>query len=149
RQPMRTVDGALEIVFNGEIYNYRELRAELQTKEVEFVSHSDTEVLLAGWRLEGRRFVERLRGMFAFVLWDRQRGMATLVRDPFGIKPLYYGHVGGALLVASELRALLAGGASAHLSSDAVRGFLATGSVPEPLTALANIRALPAGTFVE
>lgn len=107
-QPMRSSDGQLEIVFNGEIYNYRELRDELRVLGHVFTTQSDTEVLLAAWREWREAGLQRLNGMFAFVVVDRAAGTMTLVRDPFGIKPLYY-HLGsGAVCFASEIPALCA-----------------------------------------
>src|SRR6266436_4934491 len=85
-----SADGKTIITFNGEIYNYRELRRELESKGRSFRSHSDTEVLLHLYEMEGRRMVEKLRGMYAFAIWDDSRRGVFLARDPFGIKPLYY-----------------------------------------------------------
>jgi asparagine synthase (glutamine-hydrolysing) len=105
-QPMLSADKRLSIVFNGEIYNYRELRAELQGLGHGFVSDSDTEVLLAAWAQWGRACLERLAGMFAFVVLDRQAGTLTCVRDAFGIKPFFYAAEGGEFYFASEMPAL-------------------------------------------
>ena len=107
-QPMFSADGRYAIVFNGEIYNYRELRRELQQGGVHFVSNSDTEVLLAAWAVWGKGCLTRLVGMFAFVILDKQEGTLTCVRDAFGIKPLFYMASGAEFLFASELPALLA-----------------------------------------
>jgi asparagine synthase (glutamine-hydrolysing) len=149
-QPMGSEDGRYVLSYNGEIYNFRELRAELESAGVTFSSTSDTEVLLAGWALHGPSFLRRLDGMFAFGLWDRNRGRGWLARDPFGIKPLYVAHVGASLLFASELRPLLASGrVRRRLSMDAVRTFLATGSVAEPLTIIDGVFSVPAGTIIE
>ena len=109
-QPMRSPDGALTIVFNGEIYNYRELRRGLEAAGHVFRTASDTEVILVGYRAYGERIIERLRGMFAFGIWDASRGAALLARDHFGIKPLYMHAQRGTVRVASQVRALLAGG---------------------------------------
>lgn len=112
-QPMSNSDGSLRITFNGEIYNYLELRAELS--DYPYRSHSDTEVLLAAYEKWGEDCVERLIGMFAFMIWDERRQMMFAARDRFGVKPLYY-HQGkdGALYVASEIKALHAAGAPAR-----------------------------------
>src|SRR6185503_8572195 len=107
-QPMWTRDGEVGIVFNGEIYNHLELRAELMQRGCEFVTdHSDTEVLLHGYREWGDGFVERLNGMWAFVIYDRERQRLFGSRDRFGKKPLYYFHEGDTFGFASELPALL------------------------------------------
>jgi len=145
-QPMATPDGRFRIVFNGEIYNFRALRAELERAGVRFRSESDTEVILALWAREGERSLARLRGMYAFALWDGLERELTLVRDPFGIKPLYYERRGdGELRFASQVRALEAGGASREVDLAGLAGFLLWGSVPEPRTIRASVRALPAG----
>ncbi|HEV2733539.1 MAG TPA: asparagine synthase (glutamine-hydrolyzing) [Longimicrobiaceae bacterium] len=149
-QPMRTPDGRYTLVYNGEIYNFQALRAELEAEGERFASHSDSEVLLLGWARHGRAFLPRLRGMFAFAVWDERTGTGALVRDPFGIKPLYLAEAGGALLFASEVRAVLASGLVPRvLSAGGVRSFLATGSVAEPFTAVEGVTALPAGTVLE
>ncbi len=108
-QPMVSHDGRYVIVFNGEIYNFRELRSELENGGPPFVSTGDTEVLLRGLARQGERFLERLNGMFAFALWDRRERELLLARDQLGIKPLYYAEpVPGTLLFASEIKALCA-----------------------------------------
>ena len=107
-QPMFNEDGRLAVVFNGEIYNYQALTAELQAAGHTFATRSDTEVLLHGWEEWGRALLPRLRGMFAFALWDRQTGTLFCARDAFGIKPLYYYQAAdGTLLFASEIKAFL------------------------------------------
>lgn len=145
-QPMATADARFTIVFNGEIYNHRELRDELARGGAAFVGTSDTEVILAGWARHGPRFVERLRGMFAFALWDRESSTSWLARDPFGIKPLYVAAAGEGLLFASEIRAILASGmVERTISPASVDRYLAFGSMPEPHSAIAGIDSLPAG----
>jgi asparagine synthase (glutamine-hydrolysing) len=145
-QPMHCPESALTIVFNGEIYNFRELRASLEQKGVGFRSHSDTEVLLRLYQKEGPAMVEKLRGMFAFAIWDGRERQAFMARDPFGIKPLYYTTSGGTLSFASELRVLQkTGQAGSQLNSSALMGFFETGSVAEPQTLLNGVRCLPAG----
>ena len=107
-QPMWTRDGQLGVTFNGEIYNHAELRAELKARDCQFVTdHSDTEVLLHGYREWGENFVERLNGMWAFVIYDRARQRFFGSRDRFGKKPLYYFHEGETFAFASELPSLL------------------------------------------
>lgn len=106
-QPMHSLDGRQTIIFNGEIYNYRELRGELLSLGFNFRTDSDTEVLLAAWSQWGVEGLRRLIGMFAFVVYDRNDETLTLVRDAFGIKPLYYSHNKGSFCFASEVNALL------------------------------------------
>ena len=107
-QPMHTPDGVFSIVFNGEIYNYRELRSELKALGRIFTSDSDTEVLLAAWQQWGQACLPRLTGMFAFAVFDRTRGTLTCVRDAFGIKPFFYTQEPGSFLFASEVPAIKA-----------------------------------------
>jgi asparagine synthase (glutamine-hydrolysing) len=145
-QPMATGDGRFWITFNGEIYNYEALRDELIAEGVAFRTHSDTEVLLALYSRAGPDMVKRLRGMFAFAIFDTVEQSLFLARDPYGIKPLYYSAAGGAFRFASQVKALLAGGAVARtLDPAGVTGFLLWGSVPEPYTLYREIRSLPAG----
>jgi asparagine synthase (glutamine-hydrolysing) len=146
RQPMRR--GALTIIFNGEIYNYRELRAGLEARGVAFTSHSDTEVMLRLFEEKGAAMVSELRGMFAIALWDDAKKRLFLARDPYGIKPLYYADDGGTVRVASQVKALIAGGkVSTQFDPAAAAGFFLRGTVPEPFTMYRSIRALPAGTY--
>ena len=147
RQPMTAADGRYWITFNGEIYNFRSLRQELESEGCRFVSESDTEVLLHLFRRDGPRCVERLEGMFAFVIWDTLERTAFAARDPFGIKPLYYRiGTGGEFLFASELKALLqADSGPRSLNPGAALGYLLFGSVPEPETLIQGVRCLPAG----
>ncbi len=146
-QPKASADGSLVITFNGEIYNYRELRAELQAKGRVFQSESDTEVLLQLYAEYGDAMVGRLRGMFAFGLWDVARRRLLLARDPLGIKPLYWADDGWTLRFASQAKALLAGGAVSNDADPAgIVGFHLFGSVPEPFTVWRAIHTLPAGT---
>ncbi|MDP1967473.1 MAG: asparagine synthase (glutamine-hydrolyzing) [Reyranella sp.] len=146
-QPKKSADGALTITFNGEIYNYRELRAELLAKGYEFHTDSDTEVLLQLYADCGPAMVGRLRGMFAFGLWDSRQRRLLLARDPLGIKPLYWADDGWTLRFASQAKALLAGGAVSNDPDPAgIVGFHLLGSVPEPFTVWRSIHTLPAGT---
>jgi asparagine synthase (glutamine-hydrolysing) len=145
-QPMRSANGRYVISFNGEIYDYREQRAELLRDGFEFRTESDTELLMELFAREGSRAFSRVRGMYAAALWDDVQQELILARDPYGIKPLYYAVVDGILRFASQVKALEASGAvSLEVDRDAVAGFLAWGSVPEPLTIRRAIRALPAG----
>lgn len=145
-QPMATADGQFHITFNGEIYNYRELKRELEAKGYRFRSNSDTEVLLYLYADRGERMLDALRGMYAFGIWDERKQSLFLARDPFGIKPLYYADDGKTLRFASQVKALLKGGAidTAPEPAGSV-GFLVWGSVPEPYTLYRHIRSLPSG----
>ncbi|HEV8630101.1 MAG TPA: asparagine synthase (glutamine-hydrolyzing) [Thermoanaerobaculia bacterium] len=148
-QPMAFARGRYHLTFNGEIYNFHALRAELRAHGVRFVTDSDTEVVLALYAREGAAMLPRLRGMYAFALWDDVAKTLLLARDSFGIKPLYYATEGGVLRFASQVKSLVAGGGiSAQLDLAAVAGFLLWGSVPEPLTLRQSIRQLPAGHYL-
>ncbi|WP_428663418.1 asparagine synthase (glutamine-hydrolyzing) [Reyranella sp.] len=148
-QPMHSADGTLTITFNGEIYNYRKLKAELEAKGLSFRSDSDTEVLLQLYADRGPAMVEALRGMFAFALWDSRTRRLLLVRDPLGIKPLYYADDGWTIRFASQAKALLAGGAVSRDPDPAgIVGFHLFGSVPDPFTVWRGIRAVPAGSTI-
>ncbi len=149
-QPMLAPGGQAAIVYNGEIYNYRELRAELEADGETFSTTSDTEVLLRMYLRQGPAMLSRLRGMFALAVWNEATRTMFLARDPYGIKPLYYANDGRTLRVASQVKALLAGGAvSATRDPAGVAGFLLRGSVPEPFTMYESIRSLPAGHWME
>src|SRR5215213_2235241 len=140
-QPIGKEDGTVQVVQNGEIYNYRELRRELERAGHSFRTHGDTEVLLHLYEQHGDGFAERLRGMFAIAIWDAPKRRLVLARDRFGIKPLYYGDAGGELAFASELRALPRG----EIDFDALEAFLAFNSISAPLTIFRGTRKLPAG----
>ena len=107
KQPMYNEDGSMVIVFNGEIYNYQALREELIAAGHTFASHSDTEVLLHGYEQWGKEMLGRLRGMFAFAIWDKNTESLFCARDHFGIKPLYYYTAEGEFMFASEIKAFL------------------------------------------
>lgn len=146
RQPMSIDNGRLTVTFNGEIYNFVELRQELEARGVIFHSRADTEVLLRAYDAFGERCVERLRGMFAFAIWDARARTCLLARDRLGIKPLYYSLSGNRLVFASELRALLASGlVPPDVDPTSAYEYFRTGSVPEPRTLLAGARVLEAG----
>jgi asparagine synthase (glutamine-hydrolysing) len=148
-QPMESADGRYVIVFNGEIYNFRELRRELEADGVAFRTTSDTEVLLALFAHKGERMLPRLRGMFAFAIWDTQTRELFLARDPYGIKPLYYAQTNYGLIFASQVKALLASRlVSTERGPAGWAGFFLWGSVPEPWTLFRGMFALPAGHWL-
>jgi len=144
-QPLYNEDGTVAVVYNGEIYNYRELMAELVECGHAFRTRSDTEVIVHAWEEWGEACVERFRGMFAFALWDRRRESLFLARDRLGVKPLYYALLpDGLLLFGSELKALLAHGALARdIDPCAVEEYFALGYVAEPRTIFRGARKLP------
>ena len=145
-QPMQTADKALTIVFNGEIYNFPDLMAELKAQGAQFQTRSDTEVLLHGWRHWGTGLFSRLRGMFAFALWDAPEQTLVLVRDRFGKKPMHYAALpDGRLVFGSEIKALLkVPGLDRTLDLEAAEDFFTYGYVQDPKTIYAAIRKLPA-----
>lgn len=146
-QPMLSRDGRTVLTFNGEIYNYPELRAELEREGETFDTTSDTEVVLRMYGKWGEAMLPRLRGMFAFAIWDSLTRTLFLARDSYGIKPLYYANDGKTLRFASQVKALLAGGSVSTARDPAgIAGFLLRGSVPEPFTIYEAIRELPAGS---
>ena len=144
-QPMTDAGRGTTLVFNGMIYNFRELRAQLEREGERFSSGCDAEVVLRAYGRYGAGAVERLRGMFAFAIWDARRGELFLARDRLGIKPLYYAPGAGSFVFASQVKALLASGLVApRLSTEGIRTYLSFGAVSEPLTAIESVRALPA-----
>ncbi|MFN9617998.1 MAG: asparagine synthase (glutamine-hydrolyzing) [Dolichospermum sp.] len=148
-QPMSTTDNRYHITFNGEIYNFQELRENLISQGEKFHSQTDTEVILKLYQKIGFDCVQHLRGMFAFAIWDDLEKTCFLARDPLGIKPLYYYQLGTTLVFASELRAVLASGLPAiNMSVEGLYGYLTTGSVPEPYTLITDIHCLPAGNWL-
>jgi asparagine synthase (glutamine-hydrolysing) len=145
-QPMQDPVTGNWIVFNGEIYNFRELRKELEAVGVEFKSHSDTEVILAAYRVWGESCLTRLRGMFALALWDASRKRLLLARDPMGIKPLYYHQSKQNFIFASEIRTLLQTGLVPRKADPiGVLSYLEFGSVYEPWTIVEGVMAVPPG----
>jgi asparagine synthase (glutamine-hydrolysing) len=140
-QPITNESGTVHVVQNGEIYNYRELRRELEQAGHRFATHGDTEVLVHLYEEHGLSFAERLRGMFAVAIWDAERRRLVLARDRYGIKPLYYRARQDELAFASELRALPRG----EIDLDALEAFLAFNSIPAPLTIFRETRKLPPG----
>jgi asparagine synthase (glutamine-hydrolysing) len=144
---MWDVERELVIAFNGEIYNHRELRVRLEAAGARFHSTTDTEVLLQLFRRDGERMVDLLRGMYAFAIWDSRAQRLFVARDPYGIKPLYFADDGQTFRAASQVKALLAGGAvPATRDAAGIAGFFLTGSVPEPFTTYTAVSAVEAGT---
>jgi len=146
-QPLVRADGALVLLGNGEIYNYRELRQTLEAGGVRFQTQGDMEPALEAYRAEGDGFVHRLNGMFALALYDRRDGALRLIRDRIGIKPLYWARLpGGGILFASEIKALFASGLlRPEVDDDAVAAWLAHGYVPAPATLYRGVSSLPPG----
>jgi asparagine synthase (glutamine-hydrolysing) len=140
-QPITNEDGSCVVVQNGEIYNYPELRRELEQAGHVLRTRCDTEALVHLYEEHGAGFAERLRGMFAVAIWDARRRRLVLARDRYGIKPLYYRHVGDELRFASEVRALPRG----EIDLDALEAFLAFNSIPAPYSIFRDVRKLPAG----
>ena len=145
-QPMATPDGTAWVTYNGEIYNFRELRDRYEAAGHRFTSRSDTEVLLRAYVVEGLDCVEHLEGMFAFALWDERRRRLVLARDAFGVKPLYYRLDGDRLVFASEIKAILAvDGAAPRVCLEALDEYFTFQNVYSDLTLFEGIRILPAG----
>lgn len=149
-QPMASPDGRLVITFNGEIYNYRELRVELEGKGHPFRTDSDTEVLLAAWLQWGTECLARLNGMFAFAVYDSRDESLFLIRDRLGVKPLFYTELPDqTVLFASELKGLLAHPRMRPVPDPrAIEDFLGLGYVPDDACLVAGVRKLPAGTYL-
>lgn len=153
RQPMQSPDGEISLVFNGEIYNFRELRVDLEKAGHVFRSDSDTEVLLAAYRERGSEAVADLVGMFAFAIYDARNGELILARDRFGKKPLYYSELPhGGLCFSSELKGLRpmldANGVSPSVDPQSIYDFLSLGVVPQPQTIYSGVQCLPPGAIL-
>ena len=149
-QPIANDTGSLVVVCNGEIYNYRELRRELQGAGHRFRTESDSEVVVHGYAQWGRRVVERLNGMFGFAIWDRARQALVVGRDRLGIKPVYWLADGKRVAFASEAKSLLAlPGVARDVDPAALAAYLELGYVPAPLSMLSGIRKLPIGSLLE
>ncbi len=144
KQPMGNADGSVQVVFNGEIYNYLELRHELESKGYQFRTRSDTESIIYAYEAWGDRFVEKLRGMFAIGLWDSRNKKLILTRDRVGKKPLYYYRDHQQIVFASELKAVIAApNISKELDFQALDAYLSFGYVPSPMSIFKHIRKLP------
>jgi asparagine synthase (glutamine-hydrolysing) len=144
-QPMHAKDGSITITFNGEIFNYKELRAELGSKGHSFATASDTEAIIEGWREWGPKVVEKLRGQFAFALWDHKQETLFLARDRMGEKPMHYATLAdGTFAFGSEIKAILTlPGVDLTIDPEAVADFFTYGYVPDPKTIYTSIRKLP------
>lgn len=149
-QPMTSEDGKLVVSFNGEIYNFRDLRRELESKGHNFRTSSDTEVLLAAWREWGEDCLRRLHGMFAFALYDGRIDALFLARDRLGVKPLHYAELSdGSLIFASELKGLLVHPLLRRAPDPrAIEDYLALGYVPDDTCFVAGVQKLPAGHYL-
>jgi asparagine synthase (glutamine-hydrolysing) len=148
QQPMQSADGRYVLVYNGEVYNFPALRDELASLGVAMKTHCDTEVLLEGYAQWGRGVLNKLDGMFAFVVWDRHEKTLFAARDRFGIKPLYYSTQGG-FVAASTLRPFVEiVGFPRRLDYEALREYLAVQSIPAPMTILRDVRALPPASWL-
>jgi len=148
-QPMHDPLTGNLVVFNGEIYNFRELRTELESKGLAFRSTSDTEVLLKAYAVWGKDCLQYLRGIFAFAVWDAKEASLFLARDPMGVKPLYYCELTQHFIFASEIRTLLGTGlVRKKLSSSGLVTFLSFGSVYDPQTVIEGVLALEAGHYL-
>ncbi len=152
-QPMPNADGSIWITYNGEIYNFKDLRERLTASGYRFKTQSDTEVVLKAYEEYGDKCVEHLRGMFAFAIWDTRKRKLFLARDRLGIKPLYFYHGGGVFAFASEVRALSElTCVPKDLALDSLLGFLKAGHVPSPETVLSSVQCIAPGstlTFTE
>lgn len=143
-QPISNEDGSVQLIFNGEVYNFRELRRHLEARGHRFATNADTEVIVHLYEDEGARCVERLNGMFAFALWDETRRELVLARDRFGKKPLYYAELGSSLLFASELKSLLEHPRCPRdLDFESLSRYLALEYVPTPRSIFEGVKKLP------
>jgi asparagine synthase (glutamine-hydrolysing) len=147
-QPISNEDGTVWVVFNGEIYNYQSLRESLALQGHRFRTHSDTETLVHSYEQYGMDSPAKLRGMFAYAIWDSRQRQITLVRDRFGKKPLYYAILPTGLFFGSELKCLYPAGVPLDIDEDALRLYFQFSYIPDPLTAYKNIRKLPPGGWL-
>ena len=147
-QPMKSIDGQVVVTFNGEIYNHRELRAELKARGHQFHSRSDTEVIVEGFRAWGEALFDKLDGMYAIGIFEPARRRLVLARDRTGQKPLFYRVDGAEIRFASEVKALIASGVRAEVNVDALPLLLSFGYVPPPGTMYRGIAQLPPATVL-
>jgi asparagine synthase (glutamine-hydrolysing) len=148
-QPMHSLCERFVIIFNGEIYNYLEIRNDLIAKGIKFRTFSDTEVILELFKLEKEAMLNKLHGMFAFVIWDKQTKTAFAARDPYGIKPLYYSNFKDGLIISSQLKSISAIEIiNKEFDYDSEAKFWILGSIPEPNTFYKNIKLLESGNYI-
>ena len=149
-QPMASADGQIVVTYNGEIYNFHDVRRELEAKGAQFITNSDTEVLIHGWRAWGPELLTRLNGMFAFALYDDTQKSLMLARDRLGVKPLHYTRLNdGSIAFASELKGLLANPVvRREVNPQAIEDYFAFGYVPDDTCLVAGIEKLPAGSYL-
>jgi len=148
KQPMHSRDGRYVLSYNGEVFNFRELRRELEAAGYSFSSKTDSEVVLYAFQHWGAACLDRFNGMFAFAVWDRVARSLFLARDRYGIKPLYYACEGGMLAFGSEVKALLAAGVKASLDVEALLEYFTFQNYLTPRTLFGNVRLVPAGTYL-
>lgn len=147
-QPMSNPEGSIWVTYNGEIYNHREIRRELESKGYVYRSHTDTETIIYAYQEWGMDCLHRFNGMFAIGLWDNRIKKLFLIRDRVGIKPVHYYYSGNVLLFASEVKALIPIISSVDISKEALYHFLSFGSTPAPFTLFENILKIPAGHYL-
>ena len=148
-QPVYNEDKSVVVVMNGELYNFREVRADLEKRGHKFETKTDTEILPHLYEEYGEAMLEHINGMFAFALWDKRKQKLLIARDKFGEKPLYYGVFDGKLIFASEPKVLLANpSVKAEINFDALRSFLSFDYVPAPNSIYKGISKLPAAHFL-
>ena len=147
-QPMESNTKRFVITYNGEIYNFKELRSHLERKNCLFSTDGDTEVLLHLFELYGSEMLSMLRGMFALAIWDKEKEELFIARDPYGIKPLYVANINGSFIFASQVKALIASNLLSQKPCIKGRtGYWLYGSVPEPYTWFNDIKAFPPGCY--
>ena len=149
KQPMFNEDGTIVIVFNGEIYNFKSLKADLEKKGYKFKSNSDTEVIIHGYEEYGVNICSKLDGMFAFGLWDKNNNKLIIARDRIGKKPLYYFHEKNKLIFASEIKSILNAGVSREIDKEVMLDTVSCRFSPGNKTVFSHIKKLPPGSYAE
>src|SRR4051812_33623097 len=147
-QPISNEDGSVWIVFNGEVYNYQELRRELIAKGHRFRTNSDTETIIHLYEEEGTAGIARLRGMFAYAIWDARKRKLLLARDRFGKKPLYYSVLPAGIFFGSELKCLRAAGVPLDIDDEALKLYFRFSYIPDPYSAYKGVKKLPAAGWM-